>query len=92
MSVNVPCVVRFENGEVFLDVPSISPFVELGLPVQNVTPYDDYIKGLQNVTIPYRVVFNPESNTPKSVWVVSWENVHPSEWSEELLRVNESYV
>lgn len=87
---NVPCVVRFENGEVFLDVPSIRPFVELGLKVQNASSYEEF--GRDGVTIPYRVVFNPESNTPKSVWVVSWENVHPSEWSEELLRVNESYV
>ena len=91
---NVPCVVRFENGEVFLDVPSISPFVELGVKVMDVTPYDydDYIKGREGRVTEYRVVFNPESNTPKSIRVVSWEDVHPSEWSEELLRVNESYV
>jgi hypothetical protein len=89
--IRVPCVVRFEDGETFIDVPSIRPFVDSGFTVVDLTPFDDWYNR-EGRTIHYRVVFNPESNVPKSVEVVSWENVHDSEWSEELHRVNESYV
>lgn len=81
------CVVRFEDGEFFCDVPSIQPFVDLGLKVET----DETDR--EGQTKLYTVTFN--ENTPLEIdnfKVTSWENVHPSDWSKELIQLNDSYV
>ena len=79
------CVVRFVDGEFWCDVPSVQPLIDMGLKVET----EEMDREGQTKT--YTVTFG-EGSPFEVIDVISWENVHPSEWSEELRQLNESYV
>lgn len=81
------CVVRFD-GRFWCDVPSIRPLEEMGLEMCEIpNPIFGESMSKDSRLRHYEVVIGTE-NVP----VTSWEDVHPSEWSEELRQLNQSYV
>jgi hypothetical protein len=80
----VPCVVGFESQSrvVVLHVPSVDVFVGLG----GVTLEEIDVPNLEGVVNWYTIKGIP------NVEVYDWSNVHPSEWSPELIQLNESYT
>jgi hypothetical protein len=78
----VPCVVEFGRGEIDVHLTSIRLIVGLG----GVTVNEVNVENREGHINEYSV----EGLT--NVRVFCWENVHPSEWSPELIQVNESFV
>ena len=80
----VPCVVEVLQSSrvVVLHVPSVEVFRGLG----GVT--------LEEVDVPNKdgsLNWYVLKGVP-NVEVMDWSNVHPSDWSPELIQLNESYV
>ena len=75
---NVPCVVEGVTGGIDIHVPSVEVFPWVLLEEVNVKNVEGHVGEYKFVGI-------------DNVRVFDWSKVHPSEWSPELVRVNQSY-
>lgn len=83
------CVFRFHNGRMSLEVPSIRPLIDRGYNVEEI-PHPVY--GVMGSTQDgLRVWYEVTLDDKVTVEVVSFENVHPSEWSREVRQLNHSF-
>ena len=76
------CVVRVVNGNVYFVGPYIGLLVDEGF---NVEPLD--VRNKEGYTSTYEVTIDDK----QTIEVTSWENVHPDDWSQELLQLNQSF-
>lgn len=103
---NFLCVERWETeemgnihmwennpGVVYFDVPSIDMVKDQGIEVIGVYGPERGFLGQEGNTMDFLVVVTDSVSGRKvNVRVTSWENVHPSDWSPELIQLSESFV
>lgn len=82
MSKSFRAVVEVVNGTFLFRVPSIRPLIESGYIV--VCDLDT-----PEVGLPTHYLMSDGTTTFR---VSDWELVHPMDWSEDLLQLNESFV
>lgn len=84
------CVVRYHNGVMTFEVPSIRPLLEKKSVTVEEIPHPVYgVMGSDQEGM--RSFYEVSLDDKVTVEVVSHENIHPSEWSSELRQLNHSF-